>query len=467
MKMRYLYVVLVALVGSAVIAADPTDRLCYYKENVQSKDSGVYEHDGNLYVHVRKPIKGAQSQMRIRMKAIGEMNDLLRGWAIDFASTKRSVSIDDNTIGVSIAVKLLDNANPLWRYAEWKCRANGQEFTGSKDGYFWICQVLDKESVINQIPADFYKSAPSTNAVFKAVSALLPIMLKSDGARVYNDLCACDLLVVKDAKGMWEDELGRVDRAFETYKASKNYCDIKRDCQRLSNSSEEISWNEVSEPPVEQHFENVKFETNTIACINVVTNFSDRAETEEEFRRLGMSSNRKMRDEIRTSEEFVIVETKTVTEVTTKKTVRKKQIKAICGNPRFELIFLSGGTLTNTPSAQIASGVDAVKKFFSPDVTLQVREETIRYALCENPGDIQLWNMFGRCLMKKGDSVGAMVCFRAAAKLNKNDQFMLANLAEAYESIGCHRLACSYAVLGIGLSTDSWCLRKCKEILLK
>lgn len=467
MKLKCIFLVLVAIVGLTVFAVNPTDRLCCYKEKVQSKDSGVYEYDGDLYVHVRKPVKGSMSQMRIRMKAISEMNDLLRRWVVDYVRTNRVDSSEESTTGISIAAAVLDNANPLWRYGEWKCRAKVQEFTGSKDGYFWICQVFDKGSVIQQIPEDYYKAVPSTNAVFSALSTLLPIMLKSDSARVYTELCANDLHVVSNVDVLATGDFGRFREAFEIYKASKRYCDIERSCQRLLSSEEEISWVDVPSSPVEQRFENVKFETNTVSLVNVVTNYCDRAETDEECNRLGISANRKMRDEMRVTEESIIVETKTETVVTTRKTIRKKRVKVVRGDPRFEQIFLSGGILANVPSAQIASGVDAAKKFFSPEATLDEREKVIRFALCENPGDIQLWNMYGRCLIKRQEPVGALICFRAAANLDKNDQFMLANLSEAYELIGCHRLACAYAVLGVGLSKDDWCLRKCKEILVK
>lgn len=466
MKLRFLSVLVMACVGSAAYSADPTDRLLYYQTNIRDKESGVYEHDGDLYVHVKKGVKASATMMRVRMKAIGEMNDLLRRWAIDYASSNavRSAALG---CGLSAAVRALDAANPLWRYSDWKYQAGGQEFTGNKAGLFWICQVVKKDVVVKQIPASFYCSTPSTNKVISAISTFLPAMLKADSRRAYEDVGALDLCDFKIADESLREEKKRVDDDLAEYRSGSFYLSVKSQHDVLATPVEDVTWQELPGKPEETHSETCSLLTNVIVNAVVVTNLSDRCETDEECASLGISEGKTLHEAVRVSDEMEIVETRTVTTVTTTKRIRKKVVKSIFGTPRFEQIFLSGGVASNALAAQTASGAAAAKTYGSASVKLEEREKAVHDALRENPGDILLWNMYGRCLMTRGDTVGALICFRAAAALDKNDQFALTNLAEAYENVGCHRLACAYAILGVGLAKSDWCKEKCRDLLLK
>ena len=133
--------------------------------------------------------------------------------------------------------------------------------------------------------------------------------------------------------------------------------------------------------------------------------------------------------------------------------------------PLFEDVFLSGGKKANLAAPQLDSGAAAAKSYFDPSVTLEARERLIRLALAENPGDKQMWNMFGNCLLKRGDALGALVCFRCAAKLDPCDEFTLVNLANAYRALDCPRSAGGMAVLARGMAKEAWCISQAEEAL--
>lgn len=156
--------------------------------------------------------------------------------------------------------------------------------------------------------------------------------------------------------------------------------------------------------------------------------------------------------------------TSTMNEQGTMRT-EKTEITTVTRIPRMQKLFLDCANETNYPTARLSSGTAAIASIRDAKVSADERERRIKTALCESPGDKELWNYYGRVLMAKGDSLGAIICFRNALKLDARFVYPIVNLACAYKSLGKKELALGTAMVGRGLATDAWSVRGLDRIL--
>ena len=143
----------------------------------------------------------------------------------------------------------------------------------------------------------------------------------------------------------------------------------------------------------------------------------------------------------------------------------KLEIVKVTRFPRLQKLFLNCSAETNYPTARLPSGTAAIAGVQNPKATVDEQGKLIRAALCDSPGDKELWNYFGRILMSKGDNLGAIICFRNALKLDARFVYPIVNLARAYKELGKDALSFGTAVVGRGLAIDAWSVRELDKIL--
>jgi len=159
-----------------------------------------------------------------------------------------------------------------------------------------------------------------------------------------------------------------------------------------------------------------------------------------------------------------VVEEEIVTVRTTRRTMLCKVTDRYHGTPRFESLFLSAAGQENKPSARVKSG-DAAESAFLGSGDVEQRRRRVLEALRENPGDKTLWNYYGRMLFAEHDVLGAIVCYRNALRLDRQYEFALANMADAYRALNKPALSIAFAALARGVATDRWCVKLAEEIL--
>ena len=434
-----------------------------YQQKVRAQATGVYEIGSNLYVHVRLPMSVRDNKAKLVLNATLRCKDILREWAIAYASRNQCPG-DSVAEGIALAVDLLNSYGRLWRYMDWEVKSMGQEVSGKDGKEFFMGWIVDRNVLISKIPEVYYKSIPDAAYVLEKLSCLVPAMARKDSVRLYNACGAVDLdrlgVTNVEATVEWKTATEVVNGYLRDHPFAREVAD------QMATLLSPVTAVELSElqPDGGSDSTVVLSSVTNVVSTSVSTSIVERAETSEERMKRGISSSVKMIEESRISDIEEIIETKTLT---TRRRIRRKTERMVRGRPRFEEIYLSGGIATNAPTPQLESAVTASRLYRGSGATMEARERALRDALCENPGDVQMWNMFGRCRMALGDLAGALICFRAAVKLDSNDGYALTNLAEAYEGLGCHRLACGYAVLVIGVIKDDWCIDKCKRILMK
>lgn len=454
----------------AAQSAGTESRLEYYQKEIAPKPAGVYENGRDLYIQSRVSLKKSESTLQGKKRAVSAANDLLRNWVM-----QQSASARTNVVGVApgllAAMRWLDVASPTWRLSGWNYKADGQEFAiGRKDGAYVLGQVVEKDAVLERMPAALSLAAP-TNDVMRVLRFVMPRALAADRARTYAlcgtlDLAGC---AATNVSAEAQAEFARADQLVADYMARHAHpAEVRKQADALRTPVLAESWNERALEPVTVTREIVVVTTNAIVGAEVETNGVERAQTQDERKLRGVAEKGMLQEELRSFDQEEVVETKTVTLVTTTRRIRRKTEKSAVGRPRFEELFLTGGKeKQNARLAQTAAGEEAKRNYLSGTGSFETKEAQVRAALGENPGDETLWNMYGRCRLTRGDAAGALSCFRNAAVLAPNDQFVLVNLAEAYEALGCPTLARGYAVLARGLVEDAWCVGRTEALLLK
>ncbi len=460
--------VLMALAGPVAHATGPEARRVIYQEQVSTNRPGVFLVGDDAFVNVRLPIKKFEQINRVRLTALLKANQLLKEWAV--AQTAAARQLPPATPGgVKLALAVADVCNPDWRYSDWNVNFKGQECAlGRRGGEYVLGMAFSKADLLAAIPASFKDPLP-TNLMVTVLQRDLPRVLKSRPQDVFA-LCGAYDLMAGDvrASGAFKAERDRVEKEVRRYlKTSPFAADLKASAAKIRTPQVSETWSESVGRPQTKTNDVVSIVTNRLPVVLVTTNRTLRAETAEERVTRGIALRGNFAEEHRDSYEEEVVETRTVTTVTTIRKKRNRHVTLVSGMPLFEDVFLSGGKTANPAAPQLDSGSTAAKSYFDSSVTLETRERLIRLALAENPGDKQMWNMFGNCLMKRSDALGALVCFRCAAKLDAFDEFTLVNLANAYRALDCPLSAGGMAVLARGMAKHPWCVGQADGILFK
>ena len=453
--------------GLTVSAANPETRLTFYQDEIKGRSSGVYEKDDDLYVHVRIPHSRMSQPGQLKLKAVLEANELLKRWAIDYSAAAREKA-EAGSEGVKFAAKIADSFNPMWRFNDWNVKINGREVVYREKGDLLLGQIVSKADVVKQIPPSFTEAIPR-EVLFNVLPLLISSMREKDKRKLYGQCNAFDLMPDAVVSAKAKEECfwvkGEVDRYLANSDLPKS---LRMKSKMVRGPAVTVMWTPLAQNPKTEVLKSVVTITNALADTTVSTNIIVRAQTDEERRERGVSAEGEMEEMICSSDEEEIVETTTVTSVTTRRTIRRKVTKSTSGHPAFEEAFLSGGrTLCTESAVQKERGDYAVSVFFDNVTPMEGKERIIIETLCENPCDARLWNLYGRCLLKKEDVIGALVCFRCAVRLDTKNQYAITNLSLSYERLGCLELARGMAVLAFGIATDDWCRTVARELICR
>lgn len=470
-------VALAVLAACAVHAAegDPSAAVAaYYQNNLKDKPQGVYAwpEKGLLFVQVRVPHEAADTDDLNGLVLMAE-HHALYAWLAEKAGTKR---VDDELpFGLEKVRRLVRANDPLWEYtADWSYKLTGREFSREEGGVRVACAVCDQASVEASMPDAFLKPVSReswleggrklveechlgrVNVPFMGSVGLL------DGAELHS---TSNFDGVASAEGTpAHAEFMQVRAALADYlKSSPRVAEIRAARERIRAFPPRLDT--AYDVPPDFVTTNVvaSMTTNRAVVANAVTNVSEVAAGEigDVMPRGGTFMARTVR-----CDAAIITTVVTTTVVRTRRTLVQDLRTDYFGEPRFEEVFLSGGAGANTSSPRTEFGRAAERAFAAPG-TLEEHERSVLAALRENPGDKVLWNLCGRLFQKREDWLGALVCFRAALRLDPSYQYALVNLAVTYEALGRRELAVAAALVAHGVSTDAWCSNRAKAILVK
>ncbi len=419
----------------------------YYEMRLKDEPSGVYEwaEQGLLFVQVRVPREAGDAAEDIEGRILAAEQEELFAWLASQASAERQDP--ELSPGMAFARDIVRSEYPLWEYvSDWEGSFNGPHFARYEMDERVCCAVYDKSEVLATMPKSFM--VPVGLDVWKrGVRELFQEKYSGKVDRSFMwQVCLLDVLelsLLKDngSVASWAQEFVLDDSAaYEEYmKVQKERMDyleesdtarfMKAEKLRLETLPDKISYEWDPARPESE---------DTRECL-VVTNVIGECEFE-----------------------VVTTETKTC------RSVRKlhKRVTPMAVDPVFEKLFLSGGSMANTPKKRTPAGVAAEKSFYaSGKFSSRQREKILIEALRENPGDKVLWNLLGRVMLARRDLHGGLICYRNSLMLDGQYEFALANLAIVYRDLGCSKLSYGAAMAAFGIASDSWCRNESAKIL--
>lgn len=441
----------------------------YYSQFVSRNPTGVFENDGKVYVHVRIPRKVAKDTARkARVMALPEVNRQLCNWGVAQRLGARRQKILTESPGVLLVNDLLARFEPNWMFHEWRLTVAGREFpVECDDRDFLVGFSFDKDKLIASIPQSFSKP-PTQEELLHVLPEVLPRILSSERRELFLrqagvlDMVA-DAIEDEDVCGLSEyQDLGnRLDRYLDDSPLMK---EMKVRAESIRGPHIKTSWRMDELQRNTDHSVNKVSHTNLCSSALATTNEVIRLQSDDEQTTWGSSAF----DEV--SERVVDFEEGVVEVVITRMTVERVRYALhrietqVEGRPSFEDMMLQNSLdkVSATPSTDL--GKVAIKTFGAKG-SLESKENSIRAALRKNPGDWVLWNLYGRCFQSQKEHIAAVICFRAALKLNPEYEFAWTNLATTYADLGYKRLALGAAVMAKGFATDNWCVSRAEEIL--
>ena len=446
----------------------------HYQSVVIHQDTGVYEWNGLLFAHVRRPFdRGRETRAKARAAATIEITELLYRWAIGQTAHLREEK-RDLPRGIALVKKIVAQYDPQWLTRDWSISARMRECPERVEGDFYtLGQVFEVEALNRSMPASFKKPLPDRQW-FSVLGGVVSNAMEYGNRRSFLVDCGAVDGIPQRKNGdvldtECEKEAHQVQVLVKDFLSSSTIAkDMRKRVQSITMPRETNSLAVIPGKPVVVENTDVSVTTNLSQSVVYVTNVVTRIQLSSEIANMGYSKGGKVRDETvdSTVGEIEAVVTKTV--VTTTKYELHRITHIVKGEACFEEMFLSGGE--NAASIklqpQTVLGRDTEKLFYAK-TSLDVKESTIRRALTENPYDRVLWNLLGRCYQERDEYAASIVCFRIALRLDVHYQFVWTNLAETYLKLGCNRLAIGAALVARGLATNAWCIEHSEKVLLQ
>ncbi len=379
----------------------------YFESELMNKESGVYEHDGLLFVLSKVPLAKTtsvsakrQATMKAQGNAMLDTNNQLRKWGAKQTEAARNADATPSPALV-FASQVLEQYEPDWQWSGWSIKLKTQTIYDQADkGTYSLCLTVDKKTALQAIPPEYSQRCPA-DKLLKWFSIVAEGCMQSDQPRPrFFERCGVpDVYPDGQYTGPIADEAAKLQERLTAYFATSPFAiQIKEEAKH-------------PEP-----------KTTTEETIE---------ENPQKTRRV--------------------------------KKVVKVTIEEI---PRMQELFLAGGREANTPTERLASGTDAIKLLYDSQATPKEKEASLKQALCENPGDKELWNYYGRLLMDRQEPLAAVCCYRNALVLDRQFVYPMVNLSKAYQQLGCNHLAWGLALLAHGLANDEWSIKESEALLL-
>lgn len=452
-----------ALSLPTAFAVGKESRLEYYQREIKGRETGVYSHGGDLYLHVKLPYgKGDRSDFK-RVEANKTLKDMLRSWAISYAETRQMESAPDSQ-GVAFAKRIVGKYYPQWNYGAWMFRGTIQSpVPDTSNGAYVGGMIVSEKEVVDQIPEGFYRKG-SEEDLFKGVRLVVRASLaQTKGANAFLRECgACDL----SADGERGEAFAEIDGKVSDYLASSALA------RKMVASMKKVETPVTMEADAEQEIPSESSRiVNTVVCTNelagsaVETNTTERAQTVAELKKIGYSKGAQVVERTIARDEYEVVETTTQTVITVSRRVLRKVVKTTTGMAAFERAFLNGFAKGDRASPTTKIGEIAMRRI-SDDGAGKATGGLLKSALQENPFDKELWACYGKWLAESNDPMAAVVCFRRALSLDPRHEAAMINLGEVYQKLGYAQLAHGLAFVVRGISDDDDVIRRAEQIML-
>ena len=473
------------MAGSSVLADDPV--LTLWQRDVRLRQPGVHECGNTLFVTVRLPVAPGDDPEEKEMEASAAAHDALVKWAWERTAAKRSASADDPAPGVRRARALAISSSLPARMRSWRVETNMREFVdASARDAIVLGQAFDKDALVSSIPASFSEPIDQVDWRGGLSSTIRTKFSKPLDFDFCRSIGALDALVASDDSTadfpQWNDAdfQTRLDSFFKTH-----IVDDETVAELLVQYFKEHAASVRAEALEVLH---ATWTTNTIVearpgrsstntMISVSTNILSIAGNGPSVRRLsltpaemidhGMPVSASVSQKVAPLLGFTIMTNVITTiEVVHEAAVSVQEVRWE-GEPRFQMLFLSAGILTNQTSRPTQYGKAAARSFYDQSMSKGEKADLLHDALCENPGDVALWNLYGRVFLDRGDAVGAIASLRNALHLDLSNEFVWANLATAWASLGKEDRAIGAALVARGLAKSDWTIKMSEAILMK
>ncbi len=469
----------------------------HYSLRFEDEPEGVYEWPERdlIFVQVRIPAARNASPEKIESAELSATRRVLHSWLMKKAAKRRVDPI--LPFGLDFARTLCRQHFPLLEYtANWNFSGDSCCFSREKGKEHVAATVFRASDVLSSIPNAYLKPVPTSTWIDGLTRIVQKSYLAEGDLAFMWRIGALDCLdtsritkykfpsvtnkefskllgkYIEDANDTWKDvsspakdEYRQIRSALADYLSTSSVAKGFYDAAvRLEQPPARETMSEGV--PIFSFTTNVVVNvvTNDVVVANPVTNTSVVAQSETDgAMRVMPKGNRVLVTSVRTDEK-VISEVVTKTIVCTSKTILRKTVSSYFGEPRFEYLFLSSGSLANTETKRVSSGILAEKMFYG-QASMEDRERFLLNALRENPGDKILWNLYGRLFQNRKDWCGAIICFRNALRIDREYEFALANLADVYREMGKKNLAVGLALVARGVATNDWCIKHSEAIL--
>lgn len=374
----------------------------YWKSALSDKGDGIYSHNGILYVVVSERFnKFRASTLQNAVKAANRKTLKRLKDWCQAEARKKYLEPKPASESERIVWALLDKMSPGWKYLEWEF--SGDARTVFKDQNF-ESQTLLVVTTLKEIDArESVKKLKARCSFADVVSCIARLFSTRQSVDELQEVCDC--LEISDLK----------DRSVASSDILTEYAKIKKNIEGYITSS----------PLSIKCYEEIKSLSTPIIETNKV----------EQTNEYGTET--------------------VITEV----------IKTTIRHPRMQQLFLAYGAATNSSLPRTALGLKAEKIAYDRSVQMSEKLDILKKSLCENPGDVVLWNLYGRCLYDSGDKMGAIICLRNALKIDMKYEYALVNLARVYNTIGCKNLAIRLAFFARGIAKEKWTIQESEKIL--
>ena len=444
----------------------------YYQRHLKDKPQGVYEwpEQGLLFVQVHVPYLADGSENLDANTLLAEHQELYKWLAARAGERKKDAKLP---LGLERVRRLVRANYPMWEFtADWEYKLDGQAFSREEEGKRVACAVCDRKAVEATMPTAFLDSAPAEVWLAGACELVSECYAKRVNVPFMEQVGLFDCAALSgkggtSASGLVAEcpayrEYQEAEREMADYLASSGLARSLREAQKSLENIPVRSDVDYAVPS-ERFVTNVTVHvsTNLAVAANAVTNVVETPFTGV----VGvMPAGGTVIEQRVRRDESIITTVETCMVVRTRKILVQRIARDYRALPKFEQMFLSGGTEPHAKAARTERGKAAERAFYGACAP-EERERLILEALRENPGDNVLWNLYGRLLQNKKDWIGARICFRNALRLDREYQFALTNLALTYQATGRRELAASAAMVAYGLATDGWCKSQAEGVL--
>lgn len=382
--------------------------------------------------------------------AMQEFSAQLRRWALEQTARERGVE-PRYPAAVSRMAAFNDEADPNWRFPQWRVNIAGRQFPARETGGFYVQgQVYKKDALVKAIP-DSYRRQPTNDEVMSAFARNAAAAVRKD-KKAFAVQCGFFEIPLSGAKDLaafpspenrsfpknLESFLFDA-RSVDTGKAQKEWKSLSKSLvSALCNSSFCDSYMKGRE--VVNEAVSILTVTNPIVVTLPVTNW---VVAVPEGLVIAASN--------------LVVTAKSVTNlVATTMTVTNRTVSVV--RDVSDRMLLSAGLLGREPKPlTFAAALPADN----------ATADEIRVALRSAPTDPHLWKAMAARYKADGQSALSLSCLLNALALTPSDTDIVAEIALRYDALGCPELARGAALFAFGAAKDEMTRAKVKPLLLR